>query len=481
MVCGNGLLSQIIWGDVSRVESEGRRVRMNTTSRKGNSNPKAKLGNLSKGKNFESKKTFETSASYLSSLSEMLVNPAECSAIVKTPADFAMTGDVKCFTRTFQLKASDLSDQNFAMTLSPSIEGFFSVSAAAPLVCAAGGRGNGDGLSPNEQGGVYYLTGKVDLYNAVDPQAPPTHSISSQQFQGKLAYHVSAGPGSVFNIAASCSAGKPDMFIVWFYDGVTFTWLNMGTYPVRPGTNYVPFTVPGGVNLEAIAIECRSTTASTILDVIFPAGCSMPQDSQLHSLYSSDAVLIGKVERWRVTAMSMKVSYSGNMLNNGGVIAAARTQPQYSFNDVPYDALTKLQDHKYQGPMVEGAYVWWLPYSYQEMDYKTNILDHSAATQLRAAGQFADASGAVVITLTCVVEFYSPLQIFSHEPSPSASDDYLQLLHALDRLPAATCNPSHTEILSGLWDKGISVAKGGVRFLLEHPEIVAKLAALFVV
>lgn len=451
---------------------------MKNTSRKGSQNPKAKSGKLSVGKNFESRVVVETSPKYLETLSEMIVNPAECSTIVKAPADFPMVGDVKCFTRAFQLKASDLTDGKFAMTVSPSIENFFSVSSATPLSVPAGGRAAGE-LHPVDFNGSEFFAGTLDLWNALYPNQAANFGCDAIEWFGKWGYRVTAPAGSVFDLALYTNGQKPDVYTIWFYDGIGAAWLNMGTYFAGiPGAR-VPYTVPGGTALECIAIECRPKSATVQLDCYIPPGAAYPQGAHLYSLYSSNAVLIGRIERWRVIALSIKVSYSGNMLNNGGVIAGARTQPQYSFDDLPYEALTKLQDHKYQGPMVEGAYVWWLPYSYAEMDYKTNILDHSAATQLRVAGEFADASGAVQVTVTSVVEFMSPLQIFNHDHGPCATDEYLQLLHALDRLPAATCNPSHTEILSALWDKGVSVAKGGVRFLMEHPELVAKLAAMF--
>jgi len=178
-------------------------------------------------------------------------------------------------------------------------------------------------------------------------------------------------------------------------------------------------------------------------------------------------------------ALSILATYSGDFLNNGGVIVGARTQPRYSTNDVPYNAITKLQDHKYQGAMVEGVHGWWLPYSYEEMDYRIDLLGNSEATALRVAGQFANANGALVITLNAVVEFYSPLQIFGHSPGPFSSDEYLELLHTMDRLPAFTCNPNHREIFGQLWDKAVGFTRSGVKYLVEHPEVAAKIAAMF--
>lgn len=452
---------------------------MNHNPRKGSPNPKAKLGQMKKGQNRVSKKLpYEASKEYLCSLSEMLINPAECNEIVRSPADFAMVGDVKCFTRTFQLKATDLVDtSNFSFTVSPSIVNFFSLTAGAPFQPGVPFRGASDGLSPYPLGNNYYLGGTIDLWPILNPTEAAQNTMSSQTYKGKIGFRVDGGAGEAIEIALTSET--PTQFTVWFHDDVTNTWLNMGTIMSEPGMGFTIFTVGVGVVLDAISIQCGSTAGSVAANFRFSSGIVIPQDVHQHSLYNSDAVLLGQVERYRVTALSVLATYSGDFLNNGGVIAAARTQPKYAFNDVPYTSLTKLQDHKYQGPMVDGAYVWWLPYSYEEMDYRTDTLAHSQATQLRVAGQFANANGALQITVSAVVEFYSPLQIFSHEPGPFSSDEYLELLHALDKIPAATCNPGHREVFSALWDKGLSLARSGVGYLIEHPEMIAKMAALF--
>lgn len=452
---------------------------MKSTSRKEGPNPKANVGKMTKGQNFSGKKVpYEASEEYLAKLAQMIINPSECSELVRSPADFAMTGDIKCFTRTFQLKASQLADQtNFSMTISPAISNFFSLSTDQQFNPGVPFRATSDGFAQAQApGGNLFCSGTLELYPDLQPTDLPVNSVGSEEHAGKIGWQINAAAGEIVNIAIPEST--PARFVIWFFDGVTNSWLNMGTYDAEAQVTYVPFTVPVGAFCAGIAIQCGRNAASSNIDMKFTAGWSVPQGVHLHKLYDSDAVLLGKVERYRVTALSALVSYSGDFLNNGGVIASARTQPHYSYNEVPYDALTRLQDHKCQGPLLEGQYVWWLPYSYEEMDYRTDLLAPSNATALRVAGQFANATGAVVVTVCCVVEFYSPLQIFSHEPGPYSSDAYLALLHALDRLPAATCNPEHTELFSKLWDKGISAAKSGVQFLMENPAILAKIAAM---
>lgn len=454
---------------------------MNKTSRKGDPNPKAKMGPMKKGANKVSKKKpYEATKEYLSLLSEMLVNPAECTEIVRTPADFAMVGDVKCFTRTFQLKATDVDSGSFALTVTPSITNFFSVTASEALTLAVPGRGTGQLTAVEGPDAEYYLSGSIDLWPIQNPVEPPRHAISSQRIGGKIGYAVTAPVGTNFWTAFYAPPNViPAPIQVLMFNSANNTWTNTGQFIVGPAKDYIAFVVPAGFTLGAIAFESVKGVTNIDIDVVPPPGASFTQDAHLAQLYDSDAVLLGRVERYRVTALSLLATYSGNFLNNGGVIAAARTQPKYSYNDVPYSALTKLQDHKYQGPIVDGAYCWWMPYSYEEMDYRTDVLAPADATQLRVAGEFADDNGALVITVCAVVEFYSPLQIFSHEPGPFSSDEYLELLHALDKIPAATCNPGHRELFSAIWDKGLSVARQGVGYLIEHPEIVAKMAALF--
>jgi len=353
---------------------------MSNSSRKGSSIPKAKMGQLNKGKARAAKAPFESTPQYLSSLSEMLINPAECPAIVRTPADFAIVGDVKCFTRTFQLKSGDVgADGNFSMTLTPSILNFFSVTTnAAFTVGPAGGRASSDGMSAVASANSYYLSGVLDCWPEPIPTIDPNVRIESSNVFGRVGWYVNAPGGSGFRFSfASTTKGA---IVVHYYDSATATWSIWGTYDVTSDNPYQAFILPPAAILGAVAFECRSNFSSVTFDGLLPIGTSSPGDVNRFNLYSSDAVLLGQVERYRITAMFMLASYSGNMFNNGGVIVAVRTQPGYSTNDIPYTVLTRLQDYKYQGPIVEGAYVWWLPYSYEEMDYRTDPLLYSEAT-----------------------------------------------------------------------------------------------------
>jgi hypothetical protein len=174
--------------------------------------------------------------------------------------------------------------------------------------------------------------------------------------------------------------------------------------------------------------------------------------------------------------MSVLASFTGNQFNDGGVIAAARTRASYTFTGQPYESLTQLQDHSYNGPIKTGAYAWWLPYSIEELEFR-DFFEQTLGTELRMAGIFEDAAGQLKISLAMTVEFYSPLQIFEHEPGPPLTDAFIQAYHALDHFPACTCNPSHSNILKGILSRAAKAAKGGGNFLLKHPEIVTALFA----
>jgi hypothetical protein len=196
-----------------------------------------------------------------------------------------------------------------------------------------------------------------------------------------------------------------------------------------------------------------------------------------YDFFTTDAVTLSQVATYRVTALSVLATFTGNQFNDGGVIAAARTRAGYFYPGQPYESLTRLTDHRYYGKAKEGAYAWWLPYSLQELNFKRPFTSQDE-TELRIAGIFDDTDGQLQITVSMVVEFYSPLQIFEHKPGPSLTDAFQAAYHAMDTFPAATCNPAHTKILKGILGKAADGARGAAKIMLSHPELLAALLAV---
>lgn len=411
----------------------------------------------------------------LKEYAEMMTNPKD-NEPVRTPSEFASVGDIKTFTRTFSLEAGSLpgGGGDFAMVVSPEIENFFALTKAVGISSAAGTFGSTQGylvVEKNDVSGLLEATGTFQIQDAATLNY--LGAQETQVYEGKQALVIDCPIGAA--ITATFTQGSQARNIkVWVYDVVGAAWvLSIAATPVY-GHQTVTLVVGGALfAISAVALEFVGGTSNGATATIAVDGtCTWGSSSVTYDLFNSDAVQLGKVERYRVTAMSILCSYVGNQFNDGGVIAAARTQPGYVFGSRPYESLTKLLDHRYYGPMKNGAYCWWLPNSLEEREYKAVSEQLTAGTELRVAGTFADPTGTLQITICVVVEFYSPLQIFSHNIGPVVNDPFYAVLHDLDTLPAATCNPLHADILKFV-KKG---AKRALGYVVKNPQILAAAA-----
>lgn len=406
------------------------------------------------------------SDSYLADYARMMTNPKD-NEPVRTPSEFATTGDIKTFTRVFSLEAGSVPNQSFAMVVNPTIEDFFQltkdVGITSPNAMQA--------VSPDKLTFVANPVTRLDEANASfvisDSVTQVTlGAVETTMFQGKASLVVSTPPGQPVNMRLS-NGNNGSIFTLFYWDPVTLAWVIGGSQSAlgytQVGLGFVPVNGCGALCLQSSRLSLGCTASLTV-----PVGSTFGALSQSYNLFNSDAIQLGQVERYRVVALSLLASYSGNQFNDGGVIAAARCQAGYVFGDDPYSSLTKLVDHQYHGPMKTGAYVWWLPNSFAEREYLLQGQTPPSATNLRIAGNFSDPDGSLQITITTVIEFYSPLQIFSHIIGPVVSEAFYAALHALDSIPAATCNPLHTDLLK-LLGKSLKKAVG---FAASNPALV---------
>jgi len=400
---------------------------------------------------------------------EMMTNPKdhEC---VRTPSEFATVADIKTFTRVFPLTAAASPNGNFAMVATPTIENFFSLTSAVgitspnPMTAASNGAVN----FPQTSGtNAIEMTGTFAIYD--DVTSVLLGATETNLYQSKEAIVVKTPAGgaclmTINNGSAGCT------YSIFYWDPVLAAWVAGPVVVAQPRSiNPVPFVPANGMN--AVVLVCsRLGNAGVAVSLQTPNGSAFNAQTQTYDLFDSDAIQLGKVERYRITALSLLASYSGNQFNDGGVIAAARCQPNFTFGEDPYVSLTKLIDHEKHGPMKDGAYVWWLPNSFAEREFIAFGQESqlATATNLRIAGNFSDPLGSLQITITVVVEFYSPLQIFNHNIGPVVNDEFYEALHALDTLPAATCNPLHTDILDALK----AGAKHAFEFAVKNPALV---------
>lgn len=406
----------------------------------------------------------------------MVANPDE-NPPVRTPSINPYTGAVRNFKRTFSYTPDP--DPNapldFVFRLSPAVRDTFGI---------------GDFLSTDYPAATYGLNIPLGYSNADSGYCVQLTSIIVPFVDSNQAIHVpptSSEPG-----------GEPDTCIVQLID----------TAPV--GTNFEIFAnmdIPlgvyiwvGGVRLNKGVVKARQNllftqigdvqkwefrylgdlspkVSSPVVNVYASAGTW--RASQRYDLFNSEAQTLAsqRVSTYRVTAASMLVSCAASSLENGGVIAAARTRPNWSpgLHETAYEAITRLQDHSYRGPVRDGAYVWWLPTDLAEMDQRPFGSRASEETSLIVAGRLDSRNATLQITFNINFEFYSSLQLFEHEVGPPLTDDFVRAYHLLDSLPAATCNPKHQDILKSVLRGLGSGAKKAGRYLAANPELLMAL------
>lgn len=425
-------------------------------------------------------KVSKNESKYLMHLAKQFLDPESVGDAVLAPSEFPTTGDVKKFTRTIELKATSLggAGSSFAMKLRPTFANTFLLSegtgvpAAGPVVDLTW-----SGVISTSQfdAGNHVLCGPLNCTSLNGPVGAIDTTTNGNELSWLIQKPAGAAP-----VTVSVICGNVYTF--------TFSYLSGGVWiPFLNGKNAIgiPLIFDGPLPaFDALRIETTSDSQGDSVTVNIEMHgnvSSSPASSSTFSLFNTDAVSLSRVERWRVTSLSLLCSYSGNEFNDGGVIAAARVQPGFSMLGNGYEVINRLPDHSYHGPLKHGSYSWWLPGAYEELDFAPVTSPRPEETSLVAAGVFSDATGSLEITMTAIVEFYSPLQIFSHNYGPAWTPETSSLLHDLNMIPAATCNPDHDDLFRQLVRKGEQVLRAGADYVVRNPEVIAKVLSAFLV
>lgn len=408
----------------------------------------------------------------------MVTDPGGAPARGKLPATPRLnpfTGARRLFQRTFQIRSQEFADGKFAVRFYPELLDACEISGSGGFFIQDQDFSNFSVIAKGKDKPVdlpaqalwYRLAG--GNWDTIGTEAPRSAPDGTQY----LPLNVLAGNRLIFGSSSS----NPLIYRALLING---TWLEGVSFS---SANTATFTVPSdiqGISFNA-GFEGTSTAISVTVtyDSLPPANTPASIDIGSYNIFQTQAIELGEVDSYTIPAMSILASYSGNKFNSGGVIASARVRPGYTPSKDVYESITQLTDHNYRGPMETGTYVWYLPSTLQELESRgTESVVKDDLTSLIVAGQFTDEEGALQITLSVVVEFYSPRQIFEKEVSPPLTDEFVRAYHALDTLPAGFCNPDHKELLKKLIDGSRKMARTGGEFLMSHPEVLAALVGL---
>lgn len=401
-------------------------------------------------------------------LSRMMVCPGE-SEVVRAPTLFPSRGCSRHFTRTFTINSSGI-DTPFGMRLSPHIQDFLDLGVGSPAMPVGGISAavrSMEGTDAAEVSVANYATGVSVAHYYQSPQA--LVGFANKYF-GVSWVDTATGKPTFASISNGSKIKSQVEVLATRVGG-----FNSVLYQLGPGetrlirddfslasvwTGYYFRILDGG---EGITLSFNQATATSIAT-----------DSKIRPIVKDEWLDRAQVARYRVSAMSLLVSYRGNMLENAGVIAALRAPSKWvpTGNNL-YNSITSVVDDQYHGPLINGAYVWWLPQDLEDLDFiSTHGQSDDERTALFIGGIFGDDNASMEVTVDVVVDFYSPLQIFERMNFPPSTEVYRRLYHELSLLPAATCNPSHLDLLKKVGKKAAKGTVKGVRYLQAHPAIV---------
>lgn len=176
----------------------------------------------------------------------------------------------------------------------------------------------------------------------------------------------------------------------------------------------------------------------------------------VHDLNGASTIC-NSAEMYFVLAQSLLCTYTGSDLNNGGLIATARVpgdtvlgeksdQGASSPQGNPYyNWVASLSNNRYDGPVKQGSYSFYL--GQDEQDYFYRRVEDSIsqdAPYLVSAFSTTDTGGVNLLRIKVItwVQFTTNNNIYSLQPSPYMRDVSM-LHHVLSFVPSSYCNPLH--------------------------------------
>ncbi len=391
---------------------------------------------------------------------QMMIAPGK-GELVKAPTFSAAKGATRRFTRTFTL-APGVAGSKFGVRVQPALRNFVHYSAKDETIVT------GPSLMVS---GIAFTSGAIVTYTNITTMSEYITETIGADVNGQIQIPwQSTSVGSPGNVSVINAGSKP-VRVYWATKGTVtdsgITTTNLGPYGDYSGATLAP----GAGDVAGIMLKVDSADEGVYFKFTDTAATSINQTSTAMSLIEDEWLDLGQVERYRVSACSVLATYRGNLLEGAGVIAALRTANRWIPRGVDlYSSICSVPEDRYKGPLHQGAYVWWLPYDGDELDFRPPRETVPEGNCLYIAGQIDDPQGALEVTVDMVVDFYSPLQIFERKIFPPMTDEYHQMLHYLSTLESATCNPKHLDTLKKVIRGAGQAAYAGASWLVAHPE-----------
>lgn len=300
-------------------------------------------------------------------------------------------------------------------------------------------------------------THTMDVVVVVDSTAMPIGAVL------EIGAFAAAGNWTALATITISSSSKPMRFT-----GSAVLPVNCLGLSFRCGQSAQPFAVPLSI---AVALSHNSGTGTNSLDksMLMRDVFGLPLQNAIQDL-----------QHWRVTAQDCLVTFEGDTLQDGGAIAAARVPRSWTpMTDDPYSELLLLPYDRYDGPLKFGAHIFWLPGTLDDITPIDDPTDDAnfGAYKIVVAGTITHPGASVRVRVCTAVAYFSTNPSYGNMDWAPPAVDFSLLMQYLARVvPVATSNDDH--IIKKLALTAAKHARTGMKYLVDHPENLLKIAAV---
>lgn len=265
----------------------------------------------------------------------------------------------------------------------------------------------------------------------------------------------------------------------YYRDAVTHAWAALSTAAVPAGATVALPTgaIANGIEAFGFNIHNASDTprflkltwvVNSLVNGTAPAVLTYP------TVASSSVSALDSVQSWdqfRTVAMSMLLTFTGDPLTAGGLVACALVPREYvpDLND-PVGAIAALPENAYDGPLSEGCHIVWQPRTDEDFKFQQPEFDDGSYYIIIAAN-IAHKDTSIRLRASYNYEFFSldpNLGNMRYCPSAFGLDEVTQVVFS--QVGPASSNDGHKSKLAAALAVAKKIASMPLDWLRENPE-----------
>lgn len=281
----------------------------------------------------------------------------------------------------------------------------------------------------------------------------------------------------------------------YYQDAVTDVWTAGATFGVPAGATLNSSTgaVANGIKAWGFNVHNASDTPR-FLRLSISWNVSIPgviSKTLTYPAVASSAIsALDVVQTWdefRTTAMSMLLTFTGDPLTAGGLVACALVPREFVPDPLdPVGSIAQLAQNNYDGKLIDGCHIVWQPRTVDDFKYQKPEFDDGSYYIIIAAN-LAHADTSIRLRASYNYEFFSldpNLGNMRYCPSAFGLDEVTQVVFS--QVSPASSNDGHLKKLRAALEVAKKIAMMPLDWVRENPDkamemgagIVAKLMAL---